>query len=175
MTAYPAHLARERRLRDGRNVVIRPIRPSDEAHEKQFFASLSGDTKAMRFQRWVNSLTDQLVHFFANVDYSRHMAFVCAFRDGDAEQLVGEARYLANPDERSCEFGVVIADDWHKSGIAGLLMEALVRCARANGLETMEGIVLARNEAMLRFVDGLGFECFPSAEDPSLVRIIKKL
>lgn len=175
MAEYPAHLARERRLRDGRTVIVRPIRPEDEPHEKAFFASLSGDAKYLRFQRWVNSISDQLVHFFTHVDYHRHMAFVCEFREDGVEQLVGEARYLGNADGRSCEFGVVIADAWHKSGIAALLMEALIRAARVNGFETMEGLVLRENQPMLHFVTGLGFEAFQASEDTTLVRVVKKL
>jgi acetyltransferase len=175
MAEYPAHLARERRLADGRTVVIRPIRADDEPREREFFASLSGDTRYMRFQKWVNALSDKLIHFFTHIDYERHMAFVCAAREAGREELVGEARYVANPDGRSCEFGVVIADDWHKSGIAGLLMEALIRSARANGMETMEGLVLHTNQTMLRFVRALGFEIVPMEEDATTVRVVKKL
>jgi GNAT superfamily N-acetyltransferase len=75
----------------------------------------------------VKALNESLIHFFTHIDYDRHMAFVCEHEG----RLVGEARYVANPGGDSCEFGVVIADDWHKSGIAGLLIEALIGAARA--------------------------------------------
>ena len=123
----------------------------------------------------MKAVGDKLVHFFTHIDYDRHMAFVCAaLRDG-REELVGEARYVANPDGRSCEFGVVIADDWHRTGIAGLLMEALIRAARAHGFETMEGMVLRTNDEMLRFTRALGFETIAVPEDATIVRVVKKL
>jgi RimJ/RimL family protein N-acetyltransferase len=175
MADYPAHLSRERRLADGRTVIIRPIRADDEPKTREFFASLSGNARYLRFQKWVEAVSDKLIHFFTHVDYNRHMAFVCAVREGEGEELAGEARYVAHPDGRGCEFGVVIADSWHKSGIAGLLMDALIRSARANGLETMEGLVLHGNQAMLRFVRALGFEIFPVEEDATTVRVVKKL
>jgi hypothetical protein len=37
MADYPADLVRERRLGDGRLVIIRPIRPQDEPGEHDFF------------------------------------------------------------------------------------------------------------------------------------------
>jgi acetyltransferase len=99
------------------------------------------------------------------------MAFVCEHEG----RLVGEARYVANPDARSCEFGVVIADDWHKSGIAGLLMQALIDAARARGFETMEGLVLRTNRGMLKFVRALGFDVEPVPYEPTMVRVLKRL
>jgi acetyltransferase len=145
MSAYPSHLARRRTLADGRSVLIRPIRAEDETAER------------LRFE------------------YDRHMAFVCAATVDGSEQLVGEARYVAKPDGRSCEFGVAIGDGWHRTGIAGLLMEALIRYAQARGFETMEGLVLRDNRDMLKFVRALGFEAAATPEDPTLLRVARKL
>jgi len=175
MAEYPLHLARQRQLADGRTVLIRPIRADDEAALHAFFGALSDEAKHSRFLKYVNALNEQLIRFFTHVDYRRHMAFVCEAAEGAARRLVGEARYVANADSRSCEFGVVIADDWHKSGIAGLLMEALIRSARAQGFETMEGMVLRDNHDMLRFVQALGFEAEPVPLEPTTMRVVKKL
>ena len=171
MAAYPSHLERVRRLADGRTVTIRPIRPEDEPGERAFFDCLSGETKTLRFMKYVKAISDKLIHFFTHIDYDRHMAFVCEHEG----RLVGEARYVANPGGNSCEFGVVIADDWHKSGIAGLLMDALIHAAQAAGFETIEGLVLRENRAMLRFVRALGFELQPEPYEPTMVRVVKKL
>jgi len=171
MAGYPAHLAHERRLADGRSVLIRPIRADDEPGERVFFDHLSGETKSLRFLKSVASVNESMIHFFTHIDYDRHMAFVCEY----GGELVGEARYVANPGGASCEFGVVIADDWHKSGIAGLLMEALIQAARERGFETMEGLVLRTNFDMLRFVRALGFEIHPEPYEPTTVRVVKRL
>ena len=171
MPPYPAHLAREHALADGRRVLIRPIRAQDEPGEQRFFDQLSAETKEMRFMTRVPAVNGQLIHFFTHIDYDRHMAFVCEHEG----RLVGEARFVANADGRSCEFGVVIADDWHHSGIAALLMDALLAAARASGFETMAGLVLHTNHAMLHFVRALGFELEPVPYEPTLVRVVKKL
>ena len=175
MAEYPLHLARRRTLADGRAVMIRPIRPEDELHTREFFAQLSNESRQQRFMKFVHALSDNLVHFFTHVDYDRHMAFVCEATVAGRPELVGESRYVANPDGRSCEFAVVVADDWHKTGVAGLLMEALIRAAQARGFETMEGLVLRENHDMLRFVRALGFRVEPVEGDRTVVRIVKEL
>ena len=175
MADYPAHLARERRLFDGRTVTIRPVRRDDEVREHDFFSEMSGDSRYLRFHKWVHAPSEKLIHFLTDIDYDRHMAFVCTETQAGGEKLVGEARYVVNPDGKGCDFGVVIADSWHKTGIAGLLMEALIRTARERGLGIMEGIVLTRNAEMIRFARGLGFAVQPVPEDPTTMRIVKKL
>lgn len=175
MADYPAHLVREHRLFDGRTVTIRPVRAADAAPEREFFNRLSGESRYLRFYMWVHAPSERLIHFLTDIDYDKHMAFACVARNGDTEEVVGEARYVADPDGRNCDFGIVIADNWHKTGIAGLLMEALIGAARARGLKSMEGLVLGSNREMLRFARALGFEVKTAPDDPTTRRIVKKL
>ncbi len=155
MAEYPLHLVRRRTLADGRTVLIRPIRAEDAPRTREFF--------------------DQPVHLFTHIDYDRHMAFVCEAQLGGKPELVGEARYVANAGNRSCEFAVVVADAWRKGGVAGLLMDALIRAAQARSLETMEGLVLRENHDMLRFVRGLGFEAHVDQGAATMMRVVRKL
>jgi acetyltransferase len=165
------HLVREYRLADGRRVVIRPIRPEDEAAERAFLDRLSDTSKRRRFMGLARRMNGELLGYLTRIDYDRHMAFVCAA--GDA--IVGDARYVANADGSSCELGIVVADDWHHTGVAQLLMRALLEAARARGFQSMQGIVLADNRDMLDFVRELGFESSCAPEDPTLRRIAKAL
>lgn len=174
MAEYPAHLVCEHQLLDGRTVTLRPIRPEDAAPVREFLNELSGESKYMRFQKWVHAPSDKLIHFLTDVDYDRHMALVCAAKIGGREEIVGEARYVMSADGKTCELGIVIADTWHKSGVAGLLMEALLGAARERGVQSIEGLVLAHNTEMLRFVRALGFDTQRVTEDRTIMRIVKK-
>ena len=171
MADYPAHLERDHLLADGTRLKIRPIRPADEPLQHSFFDGLSPESRHKRFMKNAAALNEQLIHFFTHIDYQRHMAFVCEH----AGRLVGEARYVANPGGRSCEFGLVVAEAWRRRGIARLLMEALMDAARRQGFETMEGLVLLTNRPMLRFVETLGFEAAPEPYEPAVVRVAKNL
>ena len=175
MAAYPQHLIRERRLANGHTVVIRPIRAEDEAGERRFFEDLSPETRRLRFMKFVREVGEPLIRRFTRLDYETSMAFVCEATVEGEPRIVGEARYAAIADSRSCEFAVVVADAWRRSGIAGLLMEALMRTAQEHGYETMEGLVLRENAAERRFARALGFEEFRVAGDATAVRVAKKL
>jgi acetyltransferase len=172
MAEFPLHLVRRRKLADGRSVTIRPIRAGDESAAKRFLEQLSGESQRLRFLNYVQAPGERLAHFFTHIDYDRHMAFVCETEGGE---LVGEARYVANADGRSCEFGVVVAEQWRHGGVAQLLMDALIRAAQARKLETMEGLVLADNVEMLKFANALEFELTADPVKPALVRVTRKL
>lgn len=172
---YPGHLARERVLPDGRPVLIRPIRPEDELHERRFLARLSPETRRKRFKQWAGTRDGELAHFHTGLDYDRHVAFVCAVRDGQGDRLVGEACYLVNADGRSCEFAIVVADEWQHTGVAQLLMRDLMHTAAERGIEVMASFVFASNAGMLDFARELGFTAEPVPQDARLVRISRTL
>ena len=175
MADYPREREQQHTLADGRRVTIRPIRPEDDEAAKAFFDRLGPQARRLRFMKWLRPVNRALVHTFTHVDYVHRMAFVCEVPADGARQIVGEARYAAVPHSSSCDFAVVIADDWHGSGIARLLMLALMDHARAQGFERMESIVLRENRDMVRFARALGFEVRPVAQEPALVQVARPL
>jgi L-amino acid N-acyltransferase YncA len=72
------------------------------------------------------------------------------------------------PGATTCEFGITLADDWHRVGLASRLMKELIESARAHGLKRMEGLVLATNSPMLNLARRLGFEVRLSTEGPTV-------
>lgn len=176
-TSHAAGTAVPHRLADGRSVVIRPIAPDDEAAERRFLAGLSADARYARFQKWIAEPNERLLRFMLDVDQEKHVALVCTHRDdGDGtERIVGEGRYVVEDDGETCEFGIVVADEWRKTGIAGLIMLALIDTARARGLRRIIGVVLHDNRAMLRFSRALGFSVDADPQERETVLIAKDL
>ena len=172
---YPAHLVQEHRLSDGRIVTIRPIRADDTGRARNFLTASSEESRYERFHKWVHTPSNKLVHFLTDVDPERCLALVCTVPNGAGEEIVGEARYVANPNGKSCEFGLLIEDSWQKTGIAGLLMGALIEGARDRGFVLMEGLVLAANATMRQFAHALGFEVESMTGDLTTLRIYKRL
>jgi acetyltransferase len=85
------------------------------------------------------------------------------------DRQIAVARYVTNPDGRTCEFAIVVADDWHNRGIATELLRRLIDVARGRGLDRMDGIVLRENKGMIALAKELGFEQESCADDPQVV------
>lgn len=112
---------------------------------------------------------------FTLIDYDREMALVAVFKqrtpgpDGEVvetERVVGVSRYITNPDHSSCEFALVVADDFSGRGLGSRLMLSIMEVARERGLNEIEGLVLANNPGMLKLMRSLGFSVKPFPEDP---------
>jgi GNAT superfamily N-acetyltransferase/acyl carrier protein len=160
---------------DGTPVVLRPMHAEDAPLEADFVRHLSSDTRYKRFMLTLRELSQAKLKYLTEVDQDRHVALVAtADRDGQ-QALVGVARYIVDPAGTGCEFAIAIDDAWQGSGLAGILMHALMDVARARGLASMEGMVLATNTRMLKFTRQLGFSVQRDPEDRDAVRVVRSL
>ncbi|HET9701718.1 MAG TPA: GNAT family N-acetyltransferase, partial [Burkholderiales bacterium] len=172
---YPGHLIQHWQLADSTPVIIRPIRPEDAEMHQNFVRGLSEETKYFRFISTMHELTPKLLVRFTQIDYDREMALLAVMEQDGVEIELGVARYVINADANSCEFALVVGDDWHGKGIGSKLMISLMDVAREKGLRTIEGDVLANNHNMLKLMVALGFAVTANEEDPALKRVVKTL
>jgi acetyltransferase len=170
---YPSAMEHHTRLADGTELVIRPMRPEDAEMEREFVRELSPQSKYMRFMQSIKELTPEMLVRFTQPDYDREMALIAVVTTGGRRREVGVARYAINPDGESCEFALVVSDEWHKHGIGSRLMQHLMEAARERGLELMVGAVLAENRPMLNLCRELGFTVRTAPDDPG-VRIVER-
>jgi acetyltransferase len=161
---YPAELETTLKLKDGRILRVRPIRPEDAVAERAFVAGLSDESRYRRFMHHLHDLTPQMLARFTQVDYDRELALI-ALQGRRPEKIVAVARYVANPDAESAEFAIVVADALHGHGLGRALMRLLIACARRRGFRRLVGTVLATNAPMLAMIGGLGFVSKPDPND----------
>lgn len=181
---YPSNHEQQWPLRGNGEYTVRPIQPDDATMLQAFVRELSPESRYFRFISTLQELPASLLSRFTLIDYDREMALVAtvctppAEGDGDGrstEHIVGVSRYITNPDRSSCEFSLVVADDFKGKGIGSRLMLSIMQCAREQGLTDIEGLVLARNAEMLKLMSGLGFSIKPFADDPDFKWVTKGL
>lgn len=179
---YPSNHEQQWPLRGGGEYTVRPIQPDDATMLQAFVRELSPESRYFRFISTLQELPASLLSRFTLIDYDREMALVATVRtppaDSDSpaiERIVGVSRYITNPDRSSCEFSLVVADDFKGKGLGSRLMQSIMHFAREQGLTDIEGLVLARNTGMLKLMKGLGFGVKPFADDPDFKWVSKAL
>jgi acetyltransferase len=168
---YPAKLVTQWNASRGEVVTLRPIRPEDAAIEQAFVQGLSPESRHFRFMNTLRELTPQMLARFTQIDYDREMALIATLEEDGAEREIGVVRYITNPDGESCEFALVVADEWQRRGLGRRMMTNLIDVARSRGLREMNGHVLAENSPMLALCEKLGFSSFESSEGPQVRRV----
>jgi acetyltransferase len=94
---------------------------------------------------------------------------------GSRPRAVGVCRYVRLPDERACEFAIVVADDWQGRGLGRRMMQRLIDIARSRGLAEMIGWVLAENAGMLHMMSTLGFAIAADPDDAHNRKVVLTL
>lgn len=166
-------LTAEVRLRDGRIVTVRAVRPGDREAVRAVVERLSAEARYSRFMSALRELSPRMLEQAVNPDPTRELQLVAVHSDGFRQVIVGGARYSAAAGSKDCEFAVTVVDDWHGVGLGRRLLEALMRAAQARGFERMEGYILASNAPMLGLARRLGFARVENPEDPE-VRVVRR-
>ncbi|WP_240789873.1 GNAT family N-acetyltransferase [Roseomonas sp. HF4] len=167
---YPAELARPWRGRDGRQVMVRPIRPEDAAAHAEFFARLTPEDIRYRFFSALAELSPAQIARMTQIDYDREIAFVAVEAvPGAPDRTVGVSRLIREPGGAEAEFAVIVEASWKGQGLARHLMERLFEWGQEVGVREVVGSVLADNAPMLGFVRALGFRVRASAEDAEVM------
>jgi acetyltransferase len=154
---YPAELA-ETIPWKGRTLELRPIRPEDEARHVEFLTSLDPDDVRMRVFYSRRTMERSELARLTQIDYTREMAFIAVAPGPDgAPQTLGVARAMADPDNLSAEFGIIVRSELKGTGLGRLLMDKLITYLRANGTQQLVATVLRENARMLELATELGF------------------
>jgi acetyltransferase len=167
---YPAELAHSWTTRDGRSLLVRPIRPEDAEAHAEAFRHLTPEDVRWRFFSQLRALPPEQIVRMTQIDYDREMAFVAVERqEGKPDRTVGTARLIREPGSDTGEFAVVTLPGWKGQGLARHLMEQLLAWARVQGLRAAQGQVLADNRPMIGFVKALGFGLRRSPDDDEVM------
>ncbi len=160
---YPAHLE-ETVQWQGQSVLIRPIRPEDEALHMEFLQSLEPQDIRMRVFYSRRSMERSELARLVQIDYAREMVFIAVARAADGKaQTLGVVRAMTDPDNMSAEFGVIVRSDLKGAGLGRLLMHKLIAYLRTQGTARLVATVLDQNDRMLKLARSLGFEEVPCA------------
>ena len=160
-----------KRLLDGRELLIRPIRAEDAEPLRAGFSLLRPDEIRQRFLYAIKELTPEMAARLTRPDPEHEFALVAAEPLPPGEALIGAvARAAIDPDRREAEFAILVSHFIGGMGLGRLLMLRLVRWARRRRLKRLHGDVLEYNTAMLGLAESLGFRR-EHGDTPGLVRV----
>lgn len=179
LPARPSMTARNRlppwheeiRLANGRQVLIRPIRPADADPLRAAFALLEPDEVRQRFLYAKKELSPETALRLTQPNPKSEFVLVAAEPMTPGEALVGAvARAAILPGTRHAEFHILVSHYVAGMGLGRHLMRRLVRWAKGKRLDRLYGDVLEENEPMRALAKSLGFQQ-TAGEAPGMIRV----
>jgi acyl-CoA hydrolase/GNAT superfamily N-acetyltransferase len=155
-SAYPVAEVRDVRLRDGREVCVRPTRTSDSGAMQELFHRLPEQDVESRFLAKLRSLTDTVAQYLCSVDYEQEMAFAAVVGPPERERIVAASSYYLSPATGLAEVAYMVDPDWQGAGLGGLLHARMLEYARERGVRGFRADVLMGNSRMMRVFERAG-------------------
>jgi acetyltransferase len=169
---YPKKYVATRHLKDGTAVLLRPMKPEDEARFNELFNSLSAETKRFRFFEMIKELSHEALTRYCNIDYDREIAIVAELPAAE-KRIMGVVGLAVEASRRSGEFAVLVGDQWQRLGLGSKLMDFIADVARDMHLAEIHGYVIPSNYKMLDMCRKKGFGVETLDEDT--VKVTLKL
>jgi acetyltransferase len=158
---YPVQYARPHRLRDGTELLVRPVRPEDEGMLIGFHQMLSETSVRQRYLAPLHldqrTTHERLIRVCFS-DYDRDIVLVVEHRPpGGSAEIVAVGRLSRRSRHADGEFAILVADTWHRRGLGTELLRRIVDIARSERIPRVTATMLPDNTGMARIAAKLGF------------------
>ena len=175
ITPYPAELA-ETVTWQGGVVVLRPIRPEDEAQHLAFIEQLAPQDIRLRYFSVRRSLPRSELARLTQIDYAREMAFIAVQSAPQGPpQTLGVVRVFIDPDNVDAEFAIIVRSDVKGRGLGHLLMRKMIDFLTGRGTQRMVGAILHANLGMRELARSNGFVVDAAGSDADALRVVLML
>ena len=159
---YPNQYVSHWTMKDGADVIIRPIRAEDEMLMRGFHASLSDRTVYMRYLSPLmlsTRITHERLARMTHNDYDREIALAVEGENDKGERaLFGVARLskLRGTDEEA-RFTMLISDRYQGKGLGKELLTRIIKIGRDEKVKHIIALISPENEAMKKLCEAVGF------------------
>ncbi len=157
VTPYPTKYEILWRLRDGRTVILRPIKPEDEPLWLEMFQNFSEESIRYRFFQILKDTPHETRVRYCNIDYDREIAIVAELTEEGRKRILGVARVSIEPDGKTGEIAFIVADPWQGLGLGTKLVDYVLEICADMKLETIYAIMLADNYRAMGLMKKMGF------------------
>ncbi len=174
---YPTQYIRPGTMKNGEEVVYRPIRPEDEPLLIKLHQALSERTVYLRYFQPLK-LSQRTAHErltrICFIDYDREMALVVEHKKADGTpEIVGIGRLSQVRGRNEAEMAVLVDDRFQHQGLGTELYRRLIEVAHAEHLTRVVSTILSENREMQGICRKLGFHLEADLQDGTIQAELK--
>ena len=135
-------------LKNGTQILFRPVHPTDEPRMRDLVYALSKETVYYRFMNHNQRFGQRQIQNFVYVDHRKDVAIVGTLPAAYGEEIISVGRYYLDERTNRAEVAFVIRDEWQNFGIGSFLFAHLAKIARSSGISGFTAEVLRQNLRM---------------------------
>ncbi len=144
------------KLRDGRTVLLRPIKPEDEDLWLEMFQNFSEESVHKRFFYMIKDTPHAVRVRYCDIDYNKEIAIVAELKE-EQQRILGVVRLTIDSDQKTGEIAFIVADPWQGLGLGSKMVDYMIEICKDIGLEMVYALVLPDNYRAIKFLRKRGF------------------
>ncbi|MGE5187686.1 MAG: GNAT family N-acetyltransferase, partial [Betaproteobacteria bacterium] len=144
-------------LKNGQEVLLRPIKPEDEPMWLEWFQSLSEESIRYRFFQMLKDTPHEVRVRYCNIDYDREIAMVAEIVENGKRKILGVTRLSIESDGKHGEMAFIVSDYWQGLGLGTKLVDYTLDIAKEKGIQDVYAIMLQDNYRALSLTKKMGF------------------
>jgi acetyltransferase len=145
------------RLRDGRTVLLRLIKPEDEPLWLEMFQNFSEESVRYRFFYMIKDTPHKVRARYCDIDYGKEVGIVAELEEKGRKKILGVVRLEIEADKKEGEMAFIVADPWQGLGLGSQMIDHMIDICRMRGLETVYSLTLPNNHKAIRLLKKRGF------------------
>ncbi|MBD3255749.1 MAG: GNAT family N-acetyltransferase [Candidatus Lokiarchaeota archaeon] len=153
ISLYPEKYETSFKVKDGKTIKIRPVRPTDERMIQELHYSLDKKDRYYRFFAPVQDFRHKKMQPLVNIDYSTDMILVGEQND----EIIALGAVFKTTNPSLGEIAFIVHRDWRGLGITKFLLDYLVKIARELNYKSLGGTILLENKPMLHIIDNADY------------------
>jgi acetyltransferase len=157
ISPYPKRYELVWRMRDGRSVLLRPIKPEDEPMWLEMFQNFSEESIRYRFFQVIKDTPHPLRVRYCNIDYDRELAIVAEMTESGRRRILGVVRLVLEPDGKRGEIAFIVADPWQGFGLGTKMLDYMIEICTDKKLDAVYAVMLSDNRRAMRLMERMGF------------------
>jgi acetyltransferase len=158
ISPYPTKYETVWKLRDGREVLLRPIKPEDEPLWLEMFQNFSEESIRFRFFQIIKDTPHETRVRYCNIDYDREIAIVAELNENGRRRILGVVRVSLEPNRKNGEIAFIVADPWQGLGLGTKMIDHVIDICEDMGVEEVYAIMLPDNRRAISLMEKMGFE-----------------
>ena len=157
LSLYPEKYETLLKLKNGKTIKIRPVKPTDERMLQDLYYSLDKEDRYLRFFTPRKDFRHKMIQPLVNIDYSTNMLLVGEYFENGEQKIIASGGFFKTTNPSTAELAIAVHEKWRRNGITKYLLNYLVRIARELNYKFFFGSILLENKPMLHIINNAGY------------------
>ena len=150
---YPVKYESILDLKNGKKILIRPVKPTDESLVQALHYSLDKQDLYYRFFTDMQDFGHDKIQPLVNINYNTDMVLIAKYTENGEDQIIAMGGIFKKMNPRVGELVFVTHKNWRGLGITRYLLKSLIRIAKDLKYIKLGGLICLDNKPMLHIMN----------------------